>query len=58
MQTMERRTKYTLLVQRDNKSTKERSSMNIYYKKHAKTSKESLHFQLIEEKIVLYKDEN
>jgi hypothetical protein len=28
------------------------------YKKHAKASKEDLHFQLIEDTIVLYKDEN
>jgi hypothetical protein len=44
-------------LKRDSKSTKQRSVIKIYCKKHAKTLKKDLHFQLIEDIIGLYKDE-
>ncbi len=44
-------------LKRDSKSTKQRSIIKITCKKHAKTPKKDLRFQLIEDIIVLYKDE-
>jgi hypothetical protein len=41
-------------LKRDSKSTKQRSIIKIYGKKHAKTPKMHLHFQLIEDITVLY----
>jgi hypothetical protein len=44
-------------LKRDIKSTKQRSIIKIYCKKHPKTPKKDLRFQLIEIIIVQYKDE-
>jgi hypothetical protein len=43
-------------LKRDSKSTKQRSIFKIYCKKYAKTPKQNVRFQLIEDIIVLYKD--
>ncbi len=62
LQTTERRMEYTLQGQkyplkRVCKSSKQRSIIKIYCKKHAITPKKDFRFQLIEDIIVLYKDE-
>jgi hypothetical protein len=44
-------------LKRDSKSTQKRSIIKIYCKKHTKTPKKDLHFHLLEDIIVLYKDE-
>ncbi len=51
-----KRMDYTSYYNRDSKSTKERSP--DLFQKDAKISKLDWHFQLIENIIVLYKDEN
>ncbi len=62
LQTMERRMEYTLWGQkyplkRDSKSTKQQSIIKIYCKIMHIHQTKYLHFQLVEDIIVLYKDE-